>query len=93
MNYHYSYAGGVVLCWCDATHPGGRRAQRASTDAVGGGGEMSRRAPPGRPTRFGPDPETGAPLVPDLSDRSETTGRPERVGRNPLEPALMEGAE
>ena len=54
---------------------------------------MSRRAPPEQSTPFGPDPETEAPLVPDVSDRTETTERPERVGRNPLEPALMEDAE
>lgn len=54
---------------------------------------MSRRAPPEQPTRFGPNLETDAPLVPDLSDRTETTDRSERVGRNPLEPALMEDAE
>jgi hypothetical protein len=54
---------------------------------------MSRRAPPEQSPQFGPDPETDAPLVPDLGDRTETTGRPERVGRNPLEPALMEDAE
>ena len=54
---------------------------------------MSRRVPPERPTRFGPDRETEAPLVPDLSDRTEAAGQTERVGRNPLEPALMEDAE
>ncbi|MEZ3143805.1 hypothetical protein [Halobaculum sp. MBLA0143] len=42
-------------------------------------------------TPFGPDAERDAPLVPDLSGKPETDT--ERVGRNPLELALMEDAE
>ena len=42
-------------------------------------------------TPFVPDEETDAPLVPDLSGtRDDET---ERIGRNPLELALMEDAE
>jgi hypothetical protein len=52
---------------------------------------VSRRAPPAGTTQFGPEAETEAPLVPDLSDQPET--EPERVDPNPLELALMEDAE
>jgi len=89
---HYSYDGCTPPDWCDATDAGGRREHGRSTDAADGGGGVSRRAPPaGGTTRFGPEAETEAPLVPDLSDQPET--EPERVDPNPLELALMEGAE
>lgn len=57
------------------------------TTATDGG--VTRRT--GTRTPFTPDDETDAPLVPDLSGKRE--GGTERVGRNPLELALMEDAE
>ncbi len=91
MINHYSYPGCTTLDGCDATDAGGRQEHGRSTDAADGGGGVSRRAPPAGMTQFGPEAETEAPLVPDLSDQPET--EPERVDPNPLELALMEDAE